>query len=485
MDRAKKRSIRDSTQFITSPQVAPLYDRRIITDIDNIRWEKVPPTAPLSHLNSIIKFDISPSPNALTCLQDTLLLATWSLKEVLPSGEVKNIPQASIEVLYDSDNLETGEIKFKDDTNMVCVEPGSPLIAFQNVLVSIGDCPLPPASNNLNHYSAYMSFLFDSTPEARNTTLKEYSLFAVKDAGQHEATDPRPSTTNKSLSFIYSKVKDSKTVETISPMAGTPLSGFNRAFPPNTSISVTLDRLRPTLYVLSNLKSNNRFFEIVFDSIHLLVKRIELPSPSLSAYMSRMARSPIHFQYRHNRMVPHEIPMNTVSIDIPIGQGSDELPSLLRFGFVRRKAFLGSYDECAFKFLTTDLRNIRIKESDSTISSELSFYSLAEKTSSDLDSLTFLATTGPLTYAHFMKHGYQIDKNQFNAGFALMKIDLSKAKVFDENYEDPDLISSPRTDKISLTFEWSQKTKMNYTLVMMEVYDKSIHLFKDGKVALE
>ena len=484
MERSKKRSRGDSIRSISSPLVQPLYDRQEITDISSIRYEKINPSAPLSHLNSVINFEIPPNPNCLTVLQDSLLHATWTLSEVMPNGTVQKIPQASIEILYDEDGEATGEIKLKDGTQVTCVEPGAPLIAFKNVLLSVNGTSLPAASNDLNHYSSYFSFLLDSSPEARRTTLREYSLFYPKESNKFEMTDPRPSSGNKSLAFLYSRVKDSKTVETISPLAGTPLSSFNRGLPPNTSISVTLDKNRPPLYVLSSDKNDTRFFGICFESLQLLVKRVELPPPSLSAYLSKMSRSPIMFPYKHFKMTSHEVPSNSLSFDLPIGEGSDELPSMIRFGFVRRKKFLGTYSESSFFFEPNDVRTIRVKESDSTISSEYAFYYPSENTSSELDTLTFLTTTTPLSYNHLMKVGNQFDKTDFSGGYAILSLDLSRAKIHDEKHED-DVTSTPRKDKITLSFEFSRKTVSNEVLILQEIFHNSIHIARDGTVSLD
>ena len=217
---------------------------------------------------------------------------------------------------------------------------------------------------------------------------------------------------------------------------------------------------------------------MVFKTAYLLVKRIELTPESLAAYNNLM--KPISLPYKHTVMSCHEIPKNTLDFDLTIGENGHELPSLIRFCLVRRKGYLGSYSESAFNFLQTGLRSVRIKEADQTISQQIDYFHPAED-ASNLDSVALLSTTSPLSSHMLMKEGSDSDAVTFANGYAVIRLDLTRAHVNDHP-DDYTLRSTPRYGPITLSLDWGEKTKSNYELIIQKIYDKSVEIDSQSQV---
>jgi hypothetical protein len=396
---------------------------------------------------------------------------------------LNSIPEARLEPVVDEDGLDTGEWKLTDGTQVVCVEPGCPLVGMQDIFISINDTVMPTFSANLYQYQAYWHLLYESSAEARATTLKEHSMFIPKEPGLHSELDPRPASGNQSLAYLYSLCKGGKLCQTLTPLIS-PASSFTRALPPNTKISVTLDRQRPTIYILSTNGNDSVHYELIFKSVYLLVKRVELPEASLSAYNSLHARSPISFPYVGCQMSSHEIPPSTLNFDFDVGGPGLAQPSLIRFGLVKHKAFLGTYNQSSFAFERGGLRSIRLREADGTISQEFEYFQPAEDSSgTDVDPLTFLATSTPLSYHHFMRIGTQISRRSFNHGYAVVRLDLSRAHVHDTSEDEgPLLRSTPKLGRLTVCLEWAKKTQEAFDLVIEEQFDKGLSITKTGEV---
>lgn len=459
-------------ELVTSPLVVPGTGRKIITDIASHRYEKVYPKNRLDGLPQTFSFEIEPSEKELTDLQETFIYFRWSLKQQNNDGSLKNIPSEKFTAVKDEDGLETGELKFEQE--LVVAEPAAPLSMFQDTYLTVNDVPFPAHTQGLYFYSLYWRLLLESSANARNTTLKSSSNFYPRQAGFFDDLHPSPITGNNiSLVHLNSLTRGGREAETLIPLL-TDWTSFRRALPPGTKLDVSLDRARCLQYIMSTESNDNKTFDIQIHDAYLVVKRLTLEPLALNEYKSLLNQSPAVFPYIGRSMRALDVPRSSLSFEFDVGSPGATLPFLIRFGLVNKKAFEGTYSKSVYNFEQLGLQQIRTKESNGFISSEISLMNNNSLTSGSLPSVI----SGGFSTEEWMEKGSAVSPIDFENGYAIYTLDLSRCATAKD--DDPDLQSSPRREKVTIILDFATKTPSDNVLILEEISNKVMRIGGDS-----
>lgn len=239
-------------------------------------------------------------------------------------------------------------------------------------------------------------------------------------------------------------------------------------------VEVILDRARSPVYVFGTETSNARYLEVVLESAYLLVKRVALSPEALHGYNSMLARSPLSIPFVGRFMNSYDVPKGSMAFELELGSAEAELPSFIRLGMIRKAAFQGQYSSSAFNFETASLlRQIRVKEETGIISREYTFFSVAESTKTgDMDGVTFVAATSALSVHNWMRKGLRLSQDEFERGYGIVSLDLSRAANADE--EDDGVFSTPRFGRLTLILEFGAKLPEDFTLITASHLKKEV-----------
>ena len=467
MERSKVAADKD-VELVTSPLVIPGTGRKIIADILSHRYEKVFPKNRPGGILQSLSFEIEPSEKELTDLQDTFIYFRWCIKSQNNDGSLKAIPSETFTEEKDKDGILTGVIKFTNNKELVVAEPAAPLSIFQDVYLTINDVPFPAHTQGLYFYSLYWRLLLESTQIARNTSLRTTSNFVPREPGFFDQLNPSINSANRSLMHLNSLTRASRDAETLIPFLND-WTSFRRALPPRTKLDVTLDRARCLQYIMSSETNDNKTFDIEIKDAYLIVKRLTLEPQALSQYNSILARSPAPFPYIGRRMRAFDIPKSSLAFEFDVGSQGTDLPFLIRFGLVQKIAFDGTYKKSVYKFERFGLQQIRVKESNGFISTELNL--MIPNDSNSLTSGNLPAfTDGGFSTDQWMQKGASLSEIEFNNGYAIYTLDLSRSSTAKD--DDPDLQSAPRREKVSVILDFSGKLDNDVVLILEEQSNK-------------
>jgi hypothetical protein len=481
------KSLGDEVELVTSPLVVPADGRKVIADILSHRYEKVPPKNRLdgTTLHQTFNYEIESSEKELTDLQDTFIYFRWSLREQNNDGSLKAIPREQYDTEKDEDGLDTGVYTFTGNTQMVSAEPAAPLCMVQDAYLTINDVPFPAHSQGLYYYSLYWRLLLDSSPHARQTCLRDESNFIPRQPRLFDNYMPNASV-DMNLALLTNLTSGGKEAETMIPLL-TDWTTFRRAIPPGCKMEVALDRARCLQYIFSSEPNDSKTYDILIHDSFLVVKRLTLDPRALSTYNALLSQSPAVFPFVARHMRALDIPRSSLSFDFEVGsQGGSVLPFLIRFGLVRKQAFEGSYKKSVYNFERFQLQQIRIKEANGFISSEIG---VSERKDIDPNQVTFSsfpAITGiQFSTDNWLHKGTALSREEFGNGYAIYTLDLSRSATSQD--EDPDLQSSPRREKVTITLDFLKQTPYDIVLVLEEQHHKEMRMdgtrlptFSDG-----
>ena len=458
-----KSDLGDDVELVTSPLVVPASGRKVIMDVKSHRYERVDAKNRLDGLPQTFHFEIEPSAAELTDLQDTFIYFRWSIKQQENDGSLKDIPKEEFKELVDEHNQKTGDVEFLNNKHLVAPEPGVPLTMFQDAYCTINDVPFPAHSQGLYFYSLYWRYLLESSPAAQATCLKSQSRFFPRAPGKFDDLTPLASEGNASLVYLKSISSGSKKVDTLAPLLAD-FTSFRRALPPSTKIEISLDRARCAQYIMSSNPNQSKVYDIEIHEAYLIVKRLTLDPVALENYNSMLTKTPAIFPYTKRQMRALDIPRSSVAYEFDLGGHGSRLPFQIRFGLVRKMAFDGDYGKSVFRFERFGLQQIRIKEANGFISSEIS---LKNNGNSHPPASSMPAVLeGGFSTSKWMEKGLSLSQTAFDHGYAIYTLDLSRSATAQD--PDPDLQSLPRRDKISIILDFDSKTSYDIVLVLEE-----------------
>ena len=461
---AGKSDLGEDVELVTSPLVVPGTGRKVIADVKSHRFERVEAKNRLDGLPQTFQFEIEPSATELTDLQDTFIYFRWSMKQQDNDGSLKDIPTEQFKEKVDEEGMPMGEGEFENNRHLVVPEPGVPLNMFQDAYCTINDVPFPAHSQGLYYYSLYWRYLLESSPAAQATCLMNQSNFFPRAPGMFEDMFPRASGNNKSLMYLKSISNGSKQADTLAPLL-TDFTSFRRALPPSTKIEISLDRARCTQYIMSSNPNQSKVYDIEVHEAYLIVKRLTLDPAALESYNAMLSKAPAIFPYVKRSMRAMDIPRSSVAYEFDVGSPGTQLPYQIRFGLVRKKAFDGDYSKSAYNFERFGLQQLRIKEANGFISSEISLKEGNNLTYVPASSLPAVLDGGFSTET-WMDKGLSLSQSAFKNGYAIYTLDLSRCATAQD--PDPDLLSMPRREKVSVILDFDSKTSYDVVLVLEE-----------------
>ena len=478
MEPRKERTESDEDiELVTSPSVVPGSGRKIIADIASHRYEKIYPKSRMEGLPPSITFEIEPSERELTDLQDTFIYFRWSVVEQKNDGSIEKIPLDDYEEIIDEDGLRTGMVEVK--IHPVIPEPAAPLSMFQDAYLTINDIPFPSLTQGLYYYSLYWRLLFDSSPQARETTLRELSNFYPREKGKLDQINLTQTANNRALMYMHSITKGGIQAETTIPLL-TDFTSFRRGLPPQTKLEITLDKARCVQYLMSSEPNDNKTYDIQIHEAYIVVKRLTLEPLALKNYNEMILKTPAVFPFTSRQMRALSIPRSSLSFDFDVGSPGSQLPYQIRFGLVRKKAFDGSYSKSVYNFETFNLQQIRIKESNGFISSEINVMNRKDQYNTLTSGCLPSINEGGFSTERWMQRGASVEAIDFKNGYAIYTLDLSRSAVDPD--DDPDLQSSPRREKVTITLDFENKTPYDCVLILEEFSHKVMRLGGDSNI---
>lgn len=469
-----KNDLGEDVELVTSPLVVPGTGRKVIADVKSHRYERVEPKNRLEGLPQTFHFEIEPSATELTDLQDTFIYFRWSLKQQENDGSLKDIPTESFKEKLDEKGVATGEGEYENNRHLVVPEPGVPLTMFQDAYCTINDVPFPAHSQGLYYYSLYWRYLLESSPAAQATCLLEQSNFFPRGPGFFDDLIPLASGNNKSLMYLKAITSGSRKTDTVAPLLAD-FTSFRRALPPSTKIEISLDRARCSQYIMSSNPNQSKVYDVDVHEAYLIVKRLALHPTALENYNSMLSKTPAIFPYTKRQMRSLDIPRSSVAFEFDVGSPGSQLPYQIRFGLVRKKAFDGDYSKSVYNFERFGLQQIRIKEANGFISSEIK---LKESSLTNLPASSLPAVLeGGFSSETWMEKGLSLSQSSFNFGYAIYTLDLSRCATAQD--PDPDLQSLPRREKVSVILDFDSKTSYDIVLILEEFGNNVMRLGSD------
>ena len=462
-------------ELVTSPLVVPGTTRKVIADIKSHRFEKVEAKNRLDGLPQTFHFEIEPSATELTDLQDTFIYFRWSLKKQANDGSLNNIPAEQFQEKTDESGTPMGEGEFLNDRHLVVPEPGAPLCMFQDVYCTINDVPFPAHSQGLYYYSLYWRYLLESSPASQATCLKNISHFFPRPPGRFDDMVPLITLGNSSLMYMRSISRGSKEADTTAPLLAD-FTSFRRALPPGTKIEISLDRARCSQYIMSSDANQSNKYDFDIHEAYLIVKRMAMEPLALENYKEMLEKTPAIFPYIGRQMRAIDIPRSSVAFDFDVGAPGTQLPFQIRFGLVRKKAFDGDYSKSAYNFEHFGLKQIRIKEANGFISSEIPLGERGSLTFGPSSSMPAI-TEGGFSTEQWLERGTSLSQTAFKNGYAIYTLDLSRSATAKD--PDPDLQSSPRREKVTVILDFESKTSYDIVLVLEEFGNNTMQLGGD------
>lgn len=475
--RNQRSDLDEDIELVTSPSVVPGTGRKIIADIASHRYEKIYPKSRMEGLPPSITFEIEPSERELTDLQDTFAYFRWSLVEQKNDGSIEKIPIEQFEEKIDEDGLKTGEIEFK--VHPVIPEPAAPLSMFQDAYLTVNDIPFPAHTQGLYYYSLYWRLLLDSSPHARETTLRDLSNFYPREAGKIDQINLTLTANNKGLLYMNGITSGGKQAETTIPLL-TDFTSFRRALPPQTKLEITLDRARCLQYLMSSEPNDNKTYDIQIHDVYLVVKRLTLEPLALKNYNDMLIKTPGVFPFTGRQMRALSIPRSSLSFDFDVGGPGLQLPFQIRFGLVRKKAFDGSYSKSVYNFESFSLQQIRVKESNGFISSEINVMNRKDQDNTLTTGCLPSISEGGFNTERWMQKGAAVSRTDFKNGYAIYTLDLSRSAIDPDH--DPDLQSSPRREKVTIVLDFENKTPYDCDLIIEEFSHRVMKLGGDSNI---
>ena len=470
-----KSDLGEDVELVTSPLVVPGTGRKVIADVKSHRFERIEAKNRLDGLPQTFTFEIEPSATELTDLQDTFIYFRWSLKQQDNDGSLKDIPSEEFKEKIDADGLKMGEGEYLNNKHLVVPEPGIPLSMFQDAYCTINDVPFPAHSQGLFYYSLYWRYLLESSPAAQATCLKNQSHFFPRAPGMFEDMFPLASGNNASLLYLKGIAQASRQVDTLSPLLAD-FTSFRRALPPSTKIEISLDRARCSQYIMSSNPNQSKIYDVEVHEAYLIVKRLTLEPAALESYNAMLSKTPAIFPYVKRSMRAMDIPRSSVAFEFDVGSPGAQLPFQIRFGLVRKKSFDGDYSKSAYNFENFGLQQIRIKEANGFISSEISLKKTNNMTYAPASSLPVVLEGGFSTET-WMDKGLSLSQAAFAHGYAIYTLDLSRCATAQD--PDPDLQSMPRREKVSVILDFASKTSYDIVLVLEEFGNNAMRLGSD------
>ena len=351
---------------------------------------------------------------------------------------------------------------------------------------SVGFCNLPPTSlfsnviiraseENLSDsfgtmpYLSYLQCILNYSKEARDSLLQLQGFYFEKDLTANNAHTAAPDDGFKTRSSLTS---ESKEATFISPFYNA-LFSQNRWGLPMLGWTAEFLKAPASFTLISNSPSAN--YKIKITDMKLWIRRIKLRSSYKLELEEKLLKEPSIYPLRVAYCKPFFIDANTKSWSAEDIFGSKSRPSMCMIGFVKQRAYRGTYSLNPYNFEHCSVTSIKISIDSESYSYEPNFTGAKNADHS-------LAYWGLHKNDLKIDAGNMISYDQFKSGYALYYFDLGSENSTANDHVDLKKIGSAA--RIDVTFASTSTNESLVAILYAEnneklMVDKSRRVIKD------
>jgi hypothetical protein len=358
------------------------------------------------------------------------------------------------------------KITKEDGTNLVDNDTVGPInlichSLFQQLDISLNDVLISEASN-LYHYRSIIETLLSYGQDAKNSQLT-LSLYSKDKATKMDDI----ADANSGLVQRRKYFKNSKTVEVIGKVHGD-IFRQERFLLNGVDLKLKLIR-NPDKFVL--MAANDATFRLKIVGASFFVRKVKINDGIQLKHIEKLDKEllPALYPTRRVSMKTYSIATGSLSSNETIYSGI--LPKRIVFGIVNSAAMEGAYDKNPFNFKHHNLNYCSLLQ-DGKMIPQKPLQPSFTKSLSLRNYFTLVESTGKA----FSDIGIDIDRSEYEGGYALLVFDLTPGM-------DPDhCFHIPKTGTIRSELKFSTALTEPVNVILYAEFDSSIHIDKNRAV---